>query len=96
MAEVFVLVTRWLRWCLVAVDKRRVVRLVLGVAWRCSGQKPRTDLVGAGSDGALASFFFLETLAVELRPHPRWRLSGRNPKLWVPRRAMTASTSFPS
>jgi hypothetical protein len=34
---------------------------------------------------------------VELRLHPRWlRLSGRNPKLRVPGRAMVAATSFPS
>jgi hypothetical protein len=92
-----VLETRWLCWCLVAVDKGREGRPVLGVAWRCSGRKPSTDLVGAGSGGAPASFFFLETLAVELRLHPRWlRLSGRNPKPWVPGRAMAAAASFPS
>jgi hypothetical protein len=81
----------------VAVGKRSAGRPVLGVAWRCSGRKPSTDLFGAGSGGAPASFFFLETLAVELRLHPRWLwLSGRNPKLRVPERAMTAATSFPS
>jgi hypothetical protein len=95
--EVFVLETTWLQWCLVAVDKRREGRSVLRVAWRCSERKPSTDLVGADSGGAPASFFFLEMLVVELRLHPRWlRLSGRNPRLRVPRRAMAATTSFPS
>jgi hypothetical protein len=47
--KVFLLGTRWMR-CLVVVDKRR--RLVLGVAWRCSGRKPSNDLVGAGGGGA--------------------------------------------
>jgi hypothetical protein len=43
-----------------------------------------------------ASFFFLETLVMELRLHPRWfRLSGRNPKLWVLGRTMAAATSLP-
>jgi hypothetical protein len=31
--EVFVLETRWLRWCLVAVDKRREERSILGAVW---------------------------------------------------------------
>jgi hypothetical protein len=59
------------QWCLVALDKRREGRPVLGVVWRLSGRKPSTDLVGAGGGGALASFFFLDTLAMELHPHPR-------------------------
>jgi hypothetical protein len=71
--------------------------LFSGVAWRCSGRKPSTDLVGAGSGGAPASSFFWETLAVELRLHPQWLLLfGRNPKLRVFGRAMAATTSFPS
>jgi hypothetical protein len=88
--------TRWLWWFLVAVDKRREGRPILGVAWRCSGRKPNTDLIGAGSGGAPASFFFLETLTMDLLLHPRWLwLSGGNPKLGVLGRTMAVASSFP-
>jgi hypothetical protein len=69
--EVYVLEMRSLRWCLVAIDKRREGRPVLGVVWRRSGRKPNTDLVSAGGGGTPVSFFFLDTLAMELRLHPR-------------------------
>ena len=85
----------WCAACLVEVDVENTLLLRQWMAWWSPERKLCTDLVGAGSGGAAASFPSLEALAVELHPYPCGRswLSGRNPKLRVPGRATAAATS---